>query len=170
MAAAPTTPRIMGQVLIALIPAAGVLLWLFGIGVALNLAAATATAAAAEAAAVRLRGRSIRAALGDGSTLVAAAIIALALPPLLPWWIPATAAGIAALLGKHAYGGLGQNAFNPAMVGYVAVLLAFPQAMGLWPAPGLGGAVAAPEAVAYFLGGAQPPMADALTYATPLDR
>jgi len=170
--AAPTTPSIMGQVALALLPGAGVMLWLFGLGVALNIAAALAAALAAEAAAVRLRGRAVGPALTDGSTLVAALIIGIALPPLLPFWIPAVAGALAVLLGKQAYGGLGQNVFNPAMVGYLAVLLAFPKALSLWPPPeaGLGAAVPAGEALGYFLTGALPPVADAMTHATPLDK
>ncbi len=161
----------MGQVALALVPGAGVMLWLFGLGVALNLAAALAAALAAEAAAVRLRGYAVGPALTDGSTLVAGLIIGIALPPLLPFWIPALAGALAVLLGKQAYGGLGQNVFNPAMVGYLAVLLAFPKALALWPPPeaGLGAAVPAGEALAYFLTGAVPPVADAMTHATPLD-
>lgn len=161
----------MGQVALALLPGAGVLVWLFGIGVALNILAALGAALAAEALAVRLRGYPVLPALTDGSTLVAGLIIGIALPPLLPFWIPATAGALAVLLGKQVYGGLGQNVFNPAMVGYLAVILAFPQAVSLWPPPeaGLGAAVPAGEVLAYFLTGALPPVTDALTHATPLD-
>ena len=162
----------MGSVVLALLPGAAVMLHLFGIGVALNIATALAAAAAAEALALRLRGRSLAPVLGDGSTPLAAVIIGLALPPLVPFWIPAIAGATAALLGKQVYGGLGQNVFNPAMVGYLAVVLAFPQAITLWPAPepGLGAAVAIDTTLAYFLTGGMAPAADALAHATPLDR
>ncbi|ABM61503.1 electron transport complex, RnfABCDGE type, D subunit [Halorhodospira halophila SL1] len=162
----------MGWVLLALLPGAGVLVWLFGVGVLLNITAALTAGVAAEAAALRLRGRPVAPALTDGSTPLAALIIGIALPPLLPFWIPALAGALAVLLGKQVYGGLGQNIFNPAMVGYLAVVLAFPQAVSLWPAPetGVGAAVPATEALHYFLTGALPPIADAMTHATPLDR
>ncbi|MBK1735036.1 hypothetical protein CKO15_07005 [Halorhodospira abdelmalekii] len=162
----------MGEVLLALTPAAAVSIWLFGVGVALNIATVLVAATLVEAVAVRARGGSVRAALGDGSVLVTALIIGLCLPPLLPWWIPALAGALAVLLGKQVYGGLGQNVFNPAIVGYVAVVLAFPQATGMWPAPDptLGAVISNGEAWRYFLSGELTPLADALTHATPLDR
>jgi electron transport complex protein RnfD len=69
----------------------------------------------------------------DGSALITAALIALALPPFAPWWIILLACATAILLGKHCYGGLGQNIFNPAMAGYALVLLAFPAQLAHWP-------------------------------------
>ncbi len=73
-------------------------------------------------------------ALLDGSALITATLIALALPPFAPWWIILIASAVAILLGKHCYGGLGQNVFNPAMAGYALVLLAFPAQLAQWPA------------------------------------
>ncbi len=70
----------------------------------------------------------------DGSALITAALIALAVPPSTPWWIILIACATAILLGKHCYGGLGQNIFNPAMTGYALVLLAFPAQLAHWPA------------------------------------
>jgi electron transport complex protein RnfD len=69
----------------------------------------------------------------DGSALITAALIALALPPFAPWWIILFACAAAMLVGKHCYGGLGQNIFNPAMTGYALVLLAFPAQLAHWP-------------------------------------
>jgi electron transport complex protein RnfD len=56
----------------------------------------------------------------------------------LPWWLLALGTAVAVLLGKHAYGGLGQNPFNPAMVAYAVLLVSFPVEMTRWPAPGPG--------------------------------
>ena len=64
---------------------------------------------------------------------VLACLLALALPPYAPWPIVVLGTGVAVLLGKHAFGGLGHNIFNPAMVGYVFVLLCFPFALSVWP-------------------------------------
>ncbi|MGE4474219.1 MAG: RnfABCDGE type electron transport complex subunit D, partial [Stutzerimonas sp.] len=59
----------------------------------------------------------------------------LALPPYAPWWLTLIAVASAIVLGKQLYGGLGQNPFNPAMVGYVVVLISFPVEMTTWPVP-----------------------------------
>ena len=71
--------------------------------------------------------------LNDGTTLMAAVIMCLCLPPLVSPGILAVAALGAIGLAKHAYGGLGQNIFNPAMVGYAIILLSFPLALASWP-------------------------------------
>lgn len=127
--------RVMGLVLLALLPYALVHVYLYGPVLPLQLAVAAAAAVGAEALALRLRKREPGTALRDRSVLVTAALLAAALPPFLPWWITLFAAAIAVLLGKHAFGGLGQNPFNPAMVGYATALLAFPQEMTRWTLP-----------------------------------
>jgi len=73
--------------------------------------------------------------LGDWSAVVTAVLFALCLPPLAPWWIALVGMLFAIVVAKHLYGGLGQNMFNPAMVGYVVVLISFPQVMALWLPP-----------------------------------
>ena len=82
---------------------------------------------------IRLRGASVG--WRDGSGLITALLLVLALPPLAPAYVLITALLIALLLGKQVYGGLGYNLFNPAMVGYAAVLIAFPWEMTRWHAP-----------------------------------
>ena len=64
--------------------------------------------------------------LADGSALVTGLLIGLCLPAATPWFVCLVAAVIAVALAKHAFGGLGNNVFNPAMAGYAAVLLAYP--------------------------------------------
>jgi electron transport complex protein RnfD len=131
-----TVPRVMFQVLLALVPFAVVHVWLFGPALLLQLGAAAVTALGCEALALRLRGRPVPRFLRDGSVLVTAALLAVSVPPLLPWWLTAFGTAVAVLLGKHAYGGLGQNPFNPAMVGYAVLLVSFPVEMTRWPVPG----------------------------------
>jgi electron transport complex protein RnfD len=131
-----SVPRIMFQVLLALVPVLAVQVYLFGPGPLRLVAVACVTALACEALALALRRRSSQAALRDGSVLVTAALLALAVPPLLPWWLIAFGTAVAVLIGKHAYGGLGQNPFNPAMVGYAVLLVSFPLEMTRWPVPG----------------------------------
>ena len=75
-----------------------------------------------------------------------------------------TTFGFAIVVAKQLYGGLGMNPFNPAMIGYVLLLISFPVAMTQWVAPG--DAPAPADSLALFLG--QTP-ADAFTGATPLD-
>jgi len=66
--------------------------------------------------------------------LVTAFLIALALPPFSPWWLTLIAVLFSIVFAKHLYGGLGNNPFNPAMVGYAICLIAFPVSMTQWPA------------------------------------
>lgn len=73
--------------------------------------------------------------LRDNSALVTGMLIAVAIPPLSPWWILAIGIFFAIIIGKHLYGGLGQNLFNPAMVAYVVLLISFPVQMTSWVSP-----------------------------------
>ncbi|WP_053269805.1 RnfABCDGE type electron transport complex subunit D [Pseudomonas chlororaphis] len=124
----------MKRVLVATLPGLLALFWLFGWGILINLLLACATALAVEAAVLRLRQWPLRPFLGDGSALVSATLLALALPPYCPWWLTVSATACALLFGKHLYGGVGKNPFNPAMLGYALVLVSFPQQMTHWPA------------------------------------
>jgi len=130
-----TVSRVMFQVLLALVPIALVHVALLGPGLLLQVAVASVTALACEAAALRWRQRDAVPALRDGSVLVTAALLALSVTPLLPWWLTVLGTAVAVLLGKHAFGGLGQNPFNPAMVGYAVLLVSFPVEMTRWPVP-----------------------------------
>ena len=62
-------------------------------------------------------------------------LVAMALPPWAPWWIGVLGGFIAIVLGKHIYGGLGQNIFNPAMVARIALLISFPLEMTFFMQP-----------------------------------
>ena len=127
------TRTIMLQVLAATIPGIALLTWFFGWGTLINLLLACSCAVLVEAAILRLRKRPVAFYLNDGSALVTAWLLALALPPYSPWWLVLVAVGFAMIFGKHLYGGLGQNPFNPAMLGYAVVLVSFPVEMTTWP-------------------------------------
>ncbi len=129
------TQQVMLQVLLATLPAVLVLTWLFGIGTLINLVLACSLALGFEAAILVIRKRPIGFYLRDGSALVTGVLLALALPPYTPWWLTVVAVSFAITFGKQLYGGLGQNPFNPAMLGYVVVLISFPLPMTSWPAP-----------------------------------
>lgn len=133
--AARTTPELMHTVLLATVPPALASLWFYGPGIILNLLLCCATALACEAGISTLRGRPATATWADRSALVAAVLLALSLPPLLPLWLPVLATAFGIVVGKQLYGGMGHNPFNPAMVGYAAMLIAFPREMSLWPQP-----------------------------------
>ncbi|MEX6503177.1 electron transport complex subunit RsxD [Pseudomonas zhanjiangensis] len=129
------TQQVMLQVLLATLPGVLALTWQFGPGTLINLVWASACALGFEAAILALRQRPVGFFLKDYSALVTAVLLALALPPYSPWWLTLVACGFAIVFGKQLYGGLGQNPFNPAMIGYVVVLVSFPLAMTSWPAP-----------------------------------
>jgi len=122
----------MVDVLLALLPVAAVQIWLFGWPPLLNLLVGMASATLTEALLLHWRGRAPGRALRDGSALVTAALLCLALPPAAPVWLPAVGCVIAIALGKQVFGGLGQNPFNPAMVAYAFLLISFPVPMTHW--------------------------------------
>ena len=128
-----TTRGIMLRVGGALAPAALAATWCFGVGVLANIAIAVTAGLVLEAAWVRARSRSWDA-VTDGSTPVTCALIALCVPPSLHPGILLAAVAIAVLVAKQLYGGIGRNVFNPAMAGYAAVLVAYPQAFAAWDA------------------------------------
>lgn len=128
------TQRVMLLVLAATVPGILALSYFFGIGPLLNILLACSFALLFEATILRLRKRPVSFFLKDGSVLVTGLLLALALPPFAPWWLIAVATGFAVILGKQLFGGLGQNPFNPAMLGYVVVLISFPVDMTAWPA------------------------------------
>jgi electron transport complex protein RnfD len=158
------TQQVMLQVLLATLPGVLTLTWLFGIGTLVNLLWAGLLALGFEAAILAARQRPIGFYLRDGSALVTAVLLALALPPYAPWWLTLVAVGFAISFGKQLYGGLGQNPFNPAMLGYVVVLISFPLEMTRWPAPHSVGMLAGIEQI---FGLAQLP--DGWSQATALD-
>ena len=125
---------IMRTVLLAAVP--GVLLqaWFFGWGTLLQILWCCALALVLEAGALALRKRPITQSLNDSSALVTGLLLGLALPAIAPWWIGFIGMLSALWLGKHIYGGLGQNPFNPAMIGYLVLLIAFPIQMSQWGA------------------------------------
>jgi electron transport complex protein RnfD len=157
--------RVMAEVLLALLPGIAVHAWIFGIGVLIQLVLAIAFALAVEAAALRLRGAGAARFPGDLSAVVTAVLFVLCVGPLSPWWISALGMLTAVALAKHAYGGLGGNLFNPAMVGYAVVLLAFPRLVSQWPAA----TADLPTAAQAIFAGVAPERWDTLSSATPLD-
>lgn len=111
----------MVRVVIALVPGLAVTAWAIGVRALLVVVVSTVAAVATEVVCTRAF-RHLR----DFSAVVSGLLIGLCMPPSVPLWIAGIASVIGVGLGKHAFGGLGKNLFNPAMVGYAAVLVSFP--------------------------------------------
>ena len=158
-----TTPQLMQQFLLALIPGSIAMLVVFGPGVAVNIIVAVLAAVALEFFALKVRGLPTTNLL-DGSAVATAMLLALTLPPLLPLWMIVVGVAFAILLAKHAYGGLGHNLFNPAMVGFAVLIISFPMAMSRWLPPF--DDMSFLQLLSIKLGA---PLVDAVTMATPLD-
>lgn len=126
---------IMLQVLAALVPGVLVAYWFFGAGVLIQLGIAISTTLSCEALMLKLRKRPLLPFLSDGSAIVTACLLALCIPPLSPWWLVVIGCAFAIIIAKHLYGGLGYNPFNPAMIGYVVLLISFPLEMTRWQTP-----------------------------------
>jgi Na+-translocating ferredoxin:NAD+ oxidoreductase subunit D len=170
---APTVSNIMLKVLLALIPGIITYVWVFGGGVLVTIAIATATALLSEAIMLKIRHRPVKPFLLDLSAIVTAWLLALAIPPLAPWWLIVVGTLFAIVIAKQVYGGLGNNPFNPAMIGYAVLLISFPVLMTKWPAV-LQLAeykLSFAEQLHYIFGGLLPQnvKVDAITSATPLD-
>jgi electron transport complex protein RnfD len=168
-----TVARVMLQVIAALVPAIAAHAWFFGPGILVQIALATGFAVGFEALMLKIRKKPMQLFLGDFSAVLTAILFALCIPPLAPWWIALIGMLFAIVVAKHLYGGLGHNMFNPAMVGYVVVLISFPQAMTAWLPPStIATSTLEFGNVLITIFSGQPPGGltwDAITEATPLD-
>jgi electron transport complex protein RnfD len=140
----------MGSVVIALLPATVMGIYLFGLRALLIVVLCIGSTIAIEAVAQRAIGRDVT--ITDWSAAVTGLLLALNLPPGCPWWMAVLGSGLAIVLGKQIYGGLGSNPFNPVLVARVILLISFPVQMTTWWEPKSG----------FFV------MTDAVTTATPL--
>jgi len=127
-----STNQLMLLVCFGLIPGAITQFYFFGWGILINLVLCSAFAISAEALLLKIRKRAVITTLKDNSALLTGLLLGLAIPPLLPWWMSFIGVYFAIIFAKHLYGGLGYNPFNPAMIGYVLLLISFPLAMTNW--------------------------------------
>ncbi len=160
---------VMRRVLLAMAPGIVVYTGFFGWGLLVQLALATVAALALEALMLKLRGRPVALFIGDYSAVVTAWLLAVCLPPLLPWWMTLLAVFFAIVIAKHLYGGLGYNLFNPAMVGYAVLLVSFPLEMTQWMPPVNDAVPGFGETLSVIFGGSVVAHLDGLSTATPLD-
>lgn len=133
--AASSVQKTMTLVLLALAPATLFNLYLFGWPAILLFIVTVGACVAVEAGALSLGGRPVKSTLLDGSAVLTGWLLVMSLPPWAPWWVGVLAAVFAVGLAKHAFGGIGQNVFNPAMVGRTVLLISFPVVMTAWVAP-----------------------------------
>ena len=147
-----STSKLMTGVLVALIPAFAVSLWMFGWGV-LTITAVSVVSSVLFEYLIQKYILKKMTSIGDGSAMVTGVLLAFTLPANLPLWMVVIGALIAIGVGKMTFGGLGNNPFNPALVGRVFLFISFPVQMTNWPVPQ----------------GFKTSLTDAVTGATPLE-
>lgn len=128
-----TTGKLMTYIMLALVPALLAHVWYYGFGIVVTMLVALFSCSLTEMLMLKLRGRGIHAIWRDRSAWVTAMILGFALPPLLPWYLTVLGSIFAIAIVKHAFGGLGQNIFNPAMAGFVFLLASCPLPMTAYP-------------------------------------
>ena len=145
-----SVPRVMWGVMVALIPALLASIYFFGLKALQIEVVSVVTAILTEALIQKLRGKPVT--VSDGSAAISGLLLAFILPVGVPLWLPAVGSAFGIAVGKQAFGGLGHNIFNPALVGRVFVMHSWLPMMTSWSPPRT-------ELYAKV---------DALTYATPL--
>ncbi len=128
-----STRWMMYDVVLALLPAVVVGTYVFGLDALRVIAITIGACVATEWVFLTLRRRPVT--LLDGSAVVTGLILALSMPWTSPWWMAVIAGAVAIAIGKMVFGGLGNNLFNPAMVGRAFVMLAFTTEMTAWGTP-----------------------------------
>ncbi len=156
-----STPRIMWEVVFSMVPVLLAGYYYFGLSAILVTAASVLACMGTE----RLFSKD-RNSLRDGSALITGILLAFTLPPGFPLWMAFVGGVVAIGMGKLIWGGLGQNVFNPALVGRAFLQAAFPSAITTWDLPtgGYFTARGANLALPFFKGTA----VDAISTATPL--
>lgn len=127
-----STSWMMRQVIYALALGVMAAYYFFGWGVFLQITLGVVTAIVVESAFLALRGRDVISSISDGSAVLSAILLAISIPSIAPWWVIIVGVSFAIIFGKQLYGGLGNNPFNPAMLGYVFLLISYPLQMSTW--------------------------------------
>lgn len=128
-----TTPKIMLQVVYTLIPLVMISVYFFGLGALLIILTAIISCVFTEWLFNKADNKfnSLR----DGSAIITGILLALTLPPGLPLWMVFIGGFVAIGMGKAMWGGLGQNLFNPALLGRAFLQASFPTAITTWSPP-----------------------------------
>lgn len=126
--------RQMQDVLIALIPAFWASIYFFGLGAAVLIVSAILSALVFEVAALKIRKKEIARA-DIASAMITGLLLAFCVSSAIPWWMMVMGSFVAIVIVKHAFGGLGFNIFNPALVGRAFLLASWPAIMTTWVMP-----------------------------------
>ncbi len=127
------TNQIMRQVIYALALGISASYVFFGWGVIIQILLGVVSALVVEVTFLAMRGRPVLESISDGSAVLTAVLLAISIPSIAPWWIVVVGVAFAIIFGKQLYGGLGNNPFNPAMLGYAFLLISYPLQMTTWP-------------------------------------
>ncbi len=160
--AGDTTPTIMWSVVMSLGPVVASAIYFFGPSAILVLAASALGAMVPES----LLGRGGTRSLRDGSAIITGILLGLTLPPGIPLWMAFLGGAFGIGFGKLIFGGLGQNVFNPALLGRAFLQAAFPVAITTWPVRALDWSNLRGDNFALPL--MSPKIADGISGATPL--
>ena len=123
-------PTIMRNVVYSMLPICAFSVWQYGLSAAALIIVVTASCLIAERINNHFTGTANT--LSDWSAAITGILLALTLPPAFPLWMGAVAGFAAIWLGKSLFGGLGQNPFNPALIGRAFVQASFPTAISTW--------------------------------------
>ncbi|TLU64110.1 electron transport complex subunit RsxD [Thalassotalea litorea] len=126
------TPKLMRLVLLATLPGVLAQWYFFGWGNLIQIGLAVLFCVLAEITFLAIRDKNIKAQISDYSAVLTGVLIGISIPSFAPWWITAIGSLFAIGVVKQLYGGLGYNIFNPAMAGYVLLLVSFPVQMTSW--------------------------------------
>lgn len=154
------TPTVMWSVVGSLVPVLAAATWFFGPSALLVVAGATAGAVLTEAAFKKA------AAVRDGSAAITGVLLGLCLPAGMPCWMAFVGGAFGIGAGKLLFGGLGQNIFNPALLGRAFLQAAFPLAITTWPKAGMPWSELRGDNLAFPF--TTPHVLDGTTAATPL--
>ncbi|MBW2713830.1 MAG: RnfABCDGE type electron transport complex subunit D, partial [Deltaproteobacteria bacterium] len=160
--AADDTPTIMWSVVMSLVPVVGASLYFFGPSALLVILASCAGVLVVE----RFFGAAGSTSLGDGSAMITGILLGLTLPPGFPLWMAFIGGAFGMAFGKLIFGGLGQNIFNPALLGRAFLQAAFPVAITTWSVPAENWLSLRGDNLALPL--MSPTLADGMAGATPL--
>jgi electron transport complex protein RnfD len=125
-----TIPKIMWNVVAALVPAAAFGVCYFGFNALINIVVAVISAVVFEYLWERMLHKKIT--IKDGSAVITGLLLAMTCPPTLPWWMAIIGSFLAIVVCKQSMGGLGFNLFNPAHVGRAGLMVSWPVAMTTW--------------------------------------
>jgi electron transport complex protein RnfD len=128
-----TTAKIIWAVILSLLPAAAAGIFIFGLKVLYIIIASISAAVATEIVVVAVMKRRIT--IYDGSAVLTGLLLAYNVPPKAPIWLVVVGSFFAIAIGKQVFGGLGQNIFNPALVGRAFLMVSWPLYMTNWQNP-----------------------------------